>query len=328
MNSSSIVIVGAGAWGSALAVSLAHDGREVTLVANSKARASEIESSRKNDKRLKDIALPTSVIVTDKLEEALGTSDHLLLAVPTAYLRELLQRVSAGVGDKNCILCAKGMDDGMLPYEMAQQFIADRQIFVLSGPNLAHEVGILLPTASVLASSSMEQSLWLARLLGHKFFRLYGSDDPLGCSLGGAMKNVFAIGSALIEGRRLGENARAAFITRGQAEMMRLAAAMGAQKETMNGLAGYGDLCLTSYSRYSRNWQLGFAIGQGMDVAQALQKVQGVCEGFHSVLSLEKRAKELHCTTPLMSAVAAILHRSSPIEAVLDELLARPFTTE
>ena len=326
MSAPSLVIIGAGAWGTALAISLGQH-HPVTLVASTAARAKNIGEERVNNKRLQNHALPDSVKVTNSLE-SVSLASHCLLAVPTTHLTSIItQLLSYDTKELSYILCTKGMYDGALPYEMTRKHLQGR-IAVLSGPNLAHEVAQSLPTAALLAADTMVQSLNLVNQLGHKFFRLYGSDDPLGCALGGAMKNVFAIGAAIIEGRGWGDNARAAFITRAQVEMVRLAVALGAKKETMSGLAGYGDLCLTAYSPLSRNWQLGFHIGQGMSITNALQKVSGVCEGFHSVLSIEKRATTGHISAPLIQGIADILHREASVENVMHELLERPFTTE
>ena len=326
MSAPSLVIIGAGAWGTALAMTLGQH-HPVTLVASSFARAKDIGEERVNNKRLPNHALPASVEVTHSLE-SVEKAAHCLLAVPTTHLTSIItQLLPHDAKSRSYILCTKGMHDGALPYEMVRRHLQG-QVAVLSGPNLAHEVAQSLPTASLLAADTMSQSLNLVNQLGHKFFRLYGSDDPLGCALGGAMKNVFAVGAAIIEGRGWGDNARAAFITRAQVEMMRLAVALGAKKETMSGLAGYGDLCLTAYSPLSRNWQLGFHIGQGLSITDALQKVSGVCEGFHSVLSIEKRATTGHISAPLIQGIADILCRDASVENVMHELLERPFTTE
>lgn len=327
---SKIGIIGTGAWGSALSVSLSHGKHEVWLICRDEARARDMNKTRRNHKRLPNIELPPQLHISADIKDALAC-DIILLAIPLAHFEETVQHLAgASMKNKICVICCKGMlsSQDIFPYEYMRDKIPEAHHYVLSGPNLADEIARLLPSAAVIAGSDTSSALRVAQLLGHRLFRLYGSDDAMGCSLGGAVKNVFAIGAGAIIGHGLGENARAAFITRGQAEMMNLADALKAKKETLSGLAGFGDLCLTASSQKSRNMRLGIMLGQKIPLEDALEKVGGVCEGFHSVRALLRRAQKVKIATPLVKAIAALLHEGSSMEKEIDTLLARPFTTE
>ena len=327
MSSPAIGVVGAGAWGTALAQMLAGDGREVLLWALEPALVEEINARRSNSLFLPSASLAPSVRATGDLAEA-ARCDTLLLVTPAQHLGATLAGMPAFPRD--LVLCAKGIEaqTGRMMHEVAADAAPGSDIAVLSGPTFAHEVAAGLPTAVTLACGGGEAQ-WqrLAPAIARPTFRPYYSDDLVGAEVGGAVKNVLAIACGVVEGLQLGQNARAALIARGYAEMQRFGEALGAQRATIAGLCGLGDLVLTCSSTASRNFSLGKALGQGQDPAALMTERHTVAEGAHTAPVLVELARRHGVAMPIAEAVNRLLG-GTPAHAVASELLARPLTAE
>ncbi|MBM3599563.1 MAG: NAD(P)-dependent glycerol-3-phosphate dehydrogenase [Alphaproteobacteria bacterium] len=325
-----LAVIGAGAWGTALAVLLRRNGHEVSLWARRAELADRIAARRVNSDYLPGVALDAAIGVTTNLASAAG-ADAVLMAVPAQHLREVATRLTGHVASTvPILLCAKGIERGslLLMTEVAAEVLPGRPLAVLSGPTFAAEVARGLPTAATLATSDRGLSTRFVAALGTRSFRPYLSDDPIGAEVGGAVKNVLAIACGIVAGRGLGENARAALITRGLAEITRLAIAKGGRAETLMGLSGLGDITLTCTSGTSRNTSLGMALGQGHPLAELLASRRSVAEGAFSAAPVVALAERLGVDMPIAQAVDAVLNRGADLSQVIGDLLARPFTSE
>jgi glycerol-3-phosphate dehydrogenase (NAD(P)+) len=329
-----IVVIGAGAWGTALAMAAQRAGRRVTLVARRAEQAAAMTRDRVNEAYLPDIELDPAIAVTADEEAAFGgdagAPDAVLLVVPAQHLRATLERLRKSWKDAVPVLCAKGIErrTGLLMPEVCSEMLPDHPSVVLSGPNFAREVALDLPAAVTLAGSDEATVTALMNALGTKRFRPYASDDPIGAAIGGAVKNVLAIAAGIVEGRGLGENARAALITRALVEIRQLAMAKGGRPETPMGLSGLGDLLLTCTSRQSRNYSLGHALGAGETLASLLDGRRTVVEGVETAAAIRALADRLSIDMPIAVAVDAILHHGAAIDGTVGQLLGRPFRTE
>jgi glycerol-3-phosphate dehydrogenase (NAD(P)+) len=325
-----IAVIGAGAWGTALA-QVAIRGGEVTLWAREPEVAAGIASEHENVPFLPGFKLDPKIRATSDLAEAGAGVEAVMLVVPAQFLRsvarDLARVLEPGVP---VILCAKGIEarTGALMTEVAAEMLPGRDLAVLSGPSFAHEVARGLPTALVLASTTEGLPERMATRLARPTFRLYVSDDPVGAEIGGAVKNVLAIAAGIVEGAGLGDNARAAIITRGLAELIRLGRALGARPETLTGLAGLGDLVLTCTGASSRNHSLGFALGQGKTIAEATAGRRVVVEGVSSAHPVRARAKRLGVEMPLVEAVDDVVNASLSINDAMQRLMGRPAKAE
>lgn len=321
-------VVGAGAWGTALAQSLASDGSEVLLWAREPELVEEINQRHTNSLYLPGQRLAGTIRATGDPGE-LGGMSVLLLVVPAQFLGQVIAGLPKG--ERDVVLCAKGIESGSgrLMSDVAADGAPDARLAVLSGPTFAHEVAAGLPTAVTLACSGGEEQ-WdrLAPLVARPAFRPYYSDDVIGAEIGGAVKNVLAIACGVVEGLGLGQNARAALIARGFAEMLRFGLARGARSETLSGLCGLGDLVLTCSSTSSRNFSLGLALGKGLSAAEALAGKNSVAEGAATAPVLVELARRDGVDMPIVEAVHRVLAGKSPAAAVVDDLLARPLRAE
>ncbi|MFN6276705.1 MAG: NAD(P)H-dependent glycerol-3-phosphate dehydrogenase [Alphaproteobacteria bacterium] len=319
-----IAIMGAGAWGTALAIQALRGGQRAVLWARDPARAALIEQSRANERLLPGVALPDGISITADAGQALAGAALILLVVPAQALRPVLQSLPALPAP--VLICAKGVEAGslMLPLEILADMHPGIVAGVLSGPNFAHEIARGLPAAAVVASHDAGlRALGVARL-GSASFRLYGGDDPVGAEIGGAAKNVIAIAAGAVMGAGLGENARAALITRGLAEIARLASALGGRADTVAGLSGLGDLLLTATGLGSRNTSLGLALGRGESLTEVLAARQGVTEGVATAPALVERAAQLGVDLPICAAVAELVRGRVTLQEAVARLLARP----
>ena len=319
-----IAIIGAGAWGTALAIQAHRAGQRAMLWARDPARAALIELSRANERLLPGVTLPADITITADAGQALNRAALILLVVPAQALRPVLQRLPPLPAP--VLICAKGVEAGslMLPLEIHAQTHPGMAAGVLSGPNFAHEVARGLPAAAVVASHDAGlRALGVARL-GSAGFRLYGGDDAVGAEIGGAAKNVIAIAAGAVMGAGLGENARAALITRGLAEIARLATALGGRADTVAGLSGLGDLLLTATGPGSRNTSLGMALGRGESLTEILAARQGVTEGVTTAPALVARAAQLGVDLPICAAVAELVRGRVTVQEAVARLLARP----
>ncbi len=325
-----IGILGAGAWGTALAAAVTTAGRQALLWTRNAELAQEINEDHSNSVYLPRAVLDPSIRATSDATELSG-SDALLLVVPAQHLRSIASGLDAVLSkDTPLVLCCKGIErnSGKLMTEVAAEALPGRPLAVLSGPTFAAEVASGLPTAVTLASEDADLAAALAESLGNRSFRPYLSNDPTGAEVGGAVKNVIAIACGIVQGRALGDNARAALITRGLAEIVRLGLAKGGRPETLMGLSGFGDLTLTCTAVQSRNYALGLALGEGADFEDLMSVRLTVAEGVESAAAVTTLAKTLGIEMPISKAVNAILHQGADIDAVIGSLLARPFTTE
>ncbi|KMS54385.1 glycerol-3-phosphate dehydrogenase [Novosphingobium barchaimii LL02] len=328
MSAARIGVIGAGAWGTALAQALASDGSEVLLWAREPDLVAAINAEHRNALYLPSAVLAPTVRATNDLAD-LAALPALLVVVPAQFL----SRVIAGLpeGDRDLVLCAKGIEagTGRLMNDVAAQACAPERLAVLSGPTFAHEVADGLPTAVTLAcAGGREQWERLSPLIARPMLRPYYSDDVTGAEIGGAVKNVLAIACGVVEGLNLGQNARAALIARGYAEMLRFGLARGARAETLSGLCGLGDLVLTCSSTSSRNFSLGLALGRGLTAAEALSGKNSVAEGAATAPVLADLARRDGIQMPIVDAVARLLSGEAPASAVVSDLLARPLRAE
>lgn len=320
-----VAVVGAGAWGTALALRLAAIRRTV-LWARTPQRAQAIAAARENTRYLPGRHLPEALAVTADPAAALPGADAVLVAVPAQALRAITAALRphwpAGAP---AVICAKGIEHGTLrlPTEILAETLPEAPPAVLTGPTFAHELAAGLPAAAVLAAADEAQRARLRALLAIPRLRLYGSADLVGAQLGGAAKNVIAIAAGVVEGMGLGENARAALITRGVAELARLVAAEGGRPETAAGLSGLGDLVLTCTGAASRNHSLGVALGRGEALADVLAARVGVTEGVRTAPALVARAARTGTEMPIAAAVAALLEGRAGAPALVERLLSR-----
>ncbi len=325
-----VAVIGAGAWGTALAIAARRAGREVILWARDPVLAREIEARRENRRYLPGVTLAEGIEVTHDLTR-LGAAEALLLVSPAQALRQVTARVIGRI-DPACplVVCAKGIEQSSLALmtEVLSEVAPGRPQAVLSGPTFAIEVAQDKPTAVTLAALDPALARSLAAALGSSRFRPYRSADPIGAQLGGAVKNVIAIACGVVAGRTLGENARAALISRGLAEMVRLGTAKGARAETIMGLSGLGDLTLTCTAMQSRNYSLGVALGGGQALDEILASRCSVAEGVHSAAAVVRLAETLSVELPICQAVDGIVNRGDAIESAVERLLSRPLKDE
>jgi glycerol-3-phosphate dehydrogenase (NAD(P)+) len=310
-----ILVVGAGAWGTALAIHCARAGRPVTLWARNPAFPGGINP------RLPGAALPASITVTSRLPAAAAIT---LLATPMQHTRAAL---AMDLPDAPVVLCMKGLEaaTALFPLELLQS-LRPGPAAVLTGPNFAHEVAAGLPAAAIVACADPALRQFVMGWVGTREFRLYGSADPIGAQVGGAAKNVIAIAAGVAIAAGLGENARAAVVTRGLAEIGRLAEALGGRVATVAGLSGLGDLMLTCTGAASRNYRLGLAIGGGASPAAARRSIAAAVEGMDAAPALLARAQRLTppAACPVTAAVAAVLAAEMTVAEALASVLARP----
>ncbi len=326
-----IAIIGAGAWGTALAAVAGRAGREVMLWAREAEVVAGINAGHENALFLPGVALDAAIAATGDLGEAVAGADALLMVAPAQHTRALAAELAACVGaDIPVVICAKGIEEGTgaLLSEVLEKALPGRVLAVLSGPTFAAEVAGGLPTAITLASVDRDLGERLMAALGGRHFRPYWSPDVVGAQIGGAVKNVLAIACGIVAGEGLGDNARAALITRGLAEMVRLGAAKGARTETLFGLSGLGDLTLTCNSEQSRNFSLGAALGRGQALADIMGARRSVAEGVHTAASVTALAGKLGVEMPICAAVNAILHQGAAVGEAIEALLTRPFRAE
>jgi glycerol-3-phosphate dehydrogenase (NAD(P)+) len=325
-----IGIVGAGAWGTALAVTLRRAGRNVVLWAHDPEVAATITATRENPHYLPGIRLDCCVRATTDLA-AVAATDAVLLVAPAQHLRAICRSLAPvwrpGIA---AVICAKGIeaDSGALMGDVVAAELPRAPVAILSGPTFAAEIARGLPAAATLASDDADLGRALVEAIGGPAFRPYYSDDPIGAQVGGAVKNVLAIGCGIVEGRGLGDNARAALITRGLAELMRFAVARGGRAETLMGLSGLGDLILTASSAQSRNYSLGLALGEGRTLAEVMGSRISVTEGVWTAGIVAREAAERGIEMPIAAAVDSVINHGATIDDAIQALLARPFKNE
>ncbi len=320
-----IGVIGGGAWGTALAQVAAANDEPVILWAREHAVVTAINLAHENTVFLPGLPLSPSIRATDELHD-LSACDAWLIVTPAQHLRTVLGALPQG--HRPLVLCAKGIEAGTMALmsDIASELHRQSPIAVLSGPTFAAEVARGLPTAVTLACTDEAAARALSQRLARPTFRPYASDDVTGAEIGGAVKNVLAIACGVVAGRKLGENARAALIARGFAEMVRYGVARGGRTETLSGLSGLGDLVLTCSSTASRNFSLGVGLGEGKSAA-SLMGGQTVAEGAFTAPVLQASAKALGVAMPVVDAVCALLN-GEPVDQIVRDLLSRPLRDE
>ena len=324
-----IGIVGAGSWGTALAQTFACNGHKVFLYARRSEHREELEITRENKKYLKGVNLVENIVISKSLGDTVLDKDIVLMAVPTQAFRSTYEEVSGILisKDQNPVILnvAKGIEkkSHLLLSDVADEVRADTRYAILSGPSHAEEVGRFKPTTVAIASDDIVLSQSLQKELMTSRFRIYANDDLKGVELGGALKNIIALGAGISDGIGFGDNARAALMTRGLVEITRIGTAMGAKRETFSGLTGLGDLIVTCDSKHSRNRRCGILIGKGMNVSVAIQEVGMVVEGITTTEATYELAGKLNVDMPITETIYSVIEgKINALEAV-DILMGR-----
>jgi glycerol-3-phosphate dehydrogenase (NAD(P)+) len=327
-----IAVLGAGSWGTALAIQCTRAGRPARLWGRDRAHAEAMRRERVNRRYLPDAPFPETLRVEPDMDAALAGAQDVLVAVPSHGFRELLTRIRPRLapGQRLC-WATKGfeIDSGRLPNEVAHEVLgSSRPVAVLSGPTFAREVGAGLPTAMTIASAEADYAETLAFDISSANFRAYTSTDITGVEVGGAVKNVLAIGAGLSDGLGFGANSRIALITRGLVEMTRLGVALGARQETFMGLAGLGDLVLTCTDDQSRNRRFGLLLAHGRRVTEALAEIGQVVEGYHAARAVCGVAERERVFMPITEGIRGVLYEGLPAAEVVQGLMRRPIKPE
>jgi glycerol-3-phosphate dehydrogenase (NAD(P)+) len=327
-----ISIIGGGGWGTALAVMIAKNGHNVRWWVRRKALAEALDHERVNHQYLPGIAIPKSIVITSELSEA-ANADVVLFVTPSTALREVVGNLAttASLRSETILISAvKGIEPGTgsRMSEIIATTFPGHPIAVLSGPNHAIEVANFTPTATVIGASLEEIGKKLQRIISTKSFRAYTSADIVGIEVGGALKNIFAIAAGVADGLGLGDNSKAALITRSLAEMARLGLALGGKRETFQGLSGAGDLIVTCFSRHSRNRRVGERIGRGEQIKEIQNSMRMVAEGVPTARSAKDCAIRLAVPTPIINEVNSILYENASPAAAMERLISRAFRAE
>jgi glycerol-3-phosphate dehydrogenase (NAD(P)+) len=318
-----IGVIGGGAFGTAMACVVRRSGHEVVIWAREPEVAEDINRQGVNSHFLAGVRLPEGIRATNDMAEAAAGAEFLLLAPPAQRMREIATRLAPLLAPGTPVVsCSKGLERGSLALmpEVLAEALPRSPVLVLSGPSFARELGNELPCGVALASADLGLARRLARAIANPCFGVQPNDDPVGTAIGGVMKNVVAIASGVLAGRKLGENARATMVTVGLAEAVRLGLARGARRETFDGLAGIGDMMLTANSLQSRNTSLGFALGEGRKLEEVLAGRKEVTEGAFSAEAVVTLAQRLGVQMPVSRAVDALLNHGAPLEATVARL--------
>jgi len=325
-----ISVIGAGSWGTTLACLMAEKGFDVSLWTYEESLAQEISRTRINNTYLPDIILPDNIRVSHKLDIVLRRSRYIVSAVPTQHTRAVFKEASQYIPAGAAIVSvSKGIERGTLrTVSSVLKEVTGHDIAVLSGPSFAKEAILKKPTAVTLATKEKDMGILLQEVFNTNHFRVYTHDDLIGVELGGALKNVMAIAAGIADGLGLGDNARAALITRGLAEMRRLGIAMGAKAETFSGLSGLGDLVLTCTSTTSRNYTTGIKLAQGAKLADVLSQTRSVAEGVDTAESAYQLSQQHNVEMPIVEQIYKVLHEGKNAHEAVNELMNRALKSE
>jgi glycerol-3-phosphate dehydrogenase (NAD(P)+) len=319
-------IIGAGGWGTALAVLWSKRGNAITLFGNNSERIAKLRETRENSEYLPGVKLPDAIRVTSDIADC-SSADLIVFVTPSVVLRSVAKRLQAANANAGAILLSgtKGIEHGtgMRMSEVLHETFPDHTVAVLSGPNLAVEIARGLPTAAVLGCRNSKCAEELQSYLGSERFRIYSSDETIGIELGGALKNVFAIAAGASDGFALGDNSKAALVTRSLAELLRLGTAMGGNPRTFYGLSGAGDLIATCFSQLSRNRRVGERLGRGETVEQISASTHMVAEGIPTAKSAYECARKLQIETPIIDQIYSVVHEGKRPDQAMQELLGR-----
>lgn len=326
-----IGVIGAGSWGTALAVVLAKNGHQVTVWSIIEDEITMLKEKHEHVDKLPGVKLPDSMEFTTDLEQAVRTSDMLVLAVPSIFTRSTAKSMAPFVKDGQIIVCvAKGIEETTLMTisDIVEQEIPNADVAIMCGPSHAEEVGVGLPTTVVAGARTQVTAEKIQDVFMDEVFRVYTSPDVLGMELGGSLKNVIALAAGVADGLGFGDNTKAALITRGIAEISRLAIAMGAKAETLAGLTGIGDLIVTCASKHSRNRKAGMLIGQGYTMEEATKEVKMVVEGIYSAKAARALAQKYEVDMPIIDIVNQVLFENMSAKEAVVELMEREKRSE
>ena len=323
---SRISFLGAGSWGTALAIMLAKHGHEITMWSKVKEEVLMLQKNREHKSRLPGVKIPDSIVITENLEEACKDMELIVFAVASPFVRSVAKEVCGLIPEKQKIVnVAKGIDKESLTTlrDIILEEIPQADVSVLSGPSHAEEVAVEMPTTVVVGADSRETALAVQEIFMNQYFRVYISPDIIGIELGGSVKNVIALAAGACDGLGYGDNTKAALITRGIAEIARLGVAMGAKMETLGGLSGIGDLIVTCTSKHSRNHNAGYLIGKGYTVEEALNEVKQVVEGVNSAEAVWKLAQKYNVSMPIVEELCHVLFQGASASDAVKKLLTR-----
>lgn len=325
-----ISIIGAGAWGTALAEVISRQGNQVNLWAREDDVVKSINTLNENTLYLPNIKLSELIIAQNNLDNVINC-DLLLMVTPSQFMRSVLEDIKDNLNDSiPVVLCSKGIETKTLSLmnEITESIIPKNPLAILSGPSFAIDVVNNKPTAVTLACKDLSIGKNIADSISLPTFRPYLSEDIVGAQIGGATKNVIAIAAGVVEGQNLGDSARAATIARGFSEINRLAVALGGQEETLSGLSGMGDLLLTCNSITSRNFSLGIKLGKGLSAEEATDGLSSIAEGMYSAKAIDKLSKKLGVEMPITNAVNDLIEKKRSLDEIIDDLLSRPIRRE
>ena len=329
-NEPKVGVLGAGAWGTTIAQLLSKNNSEILIWAKERSVVNNINTKHINNSFLPNIKLSKRIKATSLLEE-FNNINFLFVVIPVQYISSTLKKLKKIVGN-DCVFinASKGIEIKSL--KLVSHLINDafpkNKIAILSGPNFAKEIAAGKPTASLIAANSLKKAKNISELISSKYFRPYLSDDILGAQICGAMKNVYAIGCGIIEGKQFGENAAASIMSRGFAEIKLVCKKLGGETETLIGLSGLGDLFLTCSSNKSRNFSLGLNLAKGKNFENLLKSKKTIAEGAYTVKAIQRLSKKLKINLPLNDAIYKILYQNKNIDKTINELLNRPIRTE
>uniref|UniRef100_A0A7C4AJK8 Glycerol-3-phosphate dehydrogenase [NAD(P)+] n=1 Tax=Thermodesulfovibrio aggregans TaxID=86166 RepID=A0A7C4AJK8_9BACT len=325
-----IAVIGAGSWGTTLASLLSKKGFDVIIWAREKQIADSINLRKENSVYLPNINLPEMLSATTDIVEAVKKARFIINAVPTQYIRTVFTQLRNSLNDENVVVSAsKGIEKGSFKTpSMILSEILNKEIYVLSGPTFAIEVAQEKPTAVTISGAEKKQRILLQEIFSTPYFRVYEHDDPLGAEIGGAIKNVIAIAAGICDALEFGNNARAALITRGLHEIMRLGKKMGAKEITFSGLSGIGDLFLTCTSRLSRNYTVGYRLGKGESFEEISRSMLSVAEGIETSLSAYELSKKLDVEMPITAEVYYVIYEGKNPAVAAQDLMNRTLKPE
>lgn len=326
-----IGVLGAGSWGTALALLLTNNGNDVTVWSIDKEEVEMLTKTREHTAKLPGVHLPEQMVFTNEMKEAIEGMDFCILAVPSPFIRETARKMKPYVAEgQKLVNVAKGIEETTLMTlsDQMEEEVPQADVAVLSGPSHAEEVGRGLPTTCVIGARTKETAEYLQKIFMSEVFRVYTSPDMLGIELGGSLKNVIALAAGIADGLGYGDNTKAALITRGIAEISRLGIKMGGKAETFSGLTGIGDLIVTCASVHSRNRKAGYLMGQGLSMEEAMKEVKMVVEGVHSAKAAWKLAQKYEVPMPIVEQVNLILFANKDPKEAVRELMLRDSKTE
>ena len=325
-----VSVIGAGAWGTALAEVISRQGNKVNLWARENNVVKSINISKTNDLYLPNIKLSELINAHNNLSDVLNC-DLMLMVTPSQFMRSILSDIKDNLDESvPIVLCSKGIETKTLSLmsEIAEAIMPNNTLAILSGPSFAIDVVNNKPTAVTLACKDLDTGKKIADSINLPTFRPYLSEDVIGAQIGGATKNVIAIAAGVVEGQNLGDSARAATIARGYTEINRLAVKLGGKEETLSGLSGMGDLLLTCNSKNSRNFSLGIKLGQGLNVKEATNNLSSIAEGVYSAKAISKLSNKLDIDMPITNAVNDLIEKNKSVDEIIDDLLSRPLKKE